>query len=205
MGAGPQWQVGRQASRFTLTVGIEGSDFMKIEAGVGKMIHQLENIFLLVIALLTVIGACKEIYVIADKRDVGFSALDNVLLPIRKLGRVSEGEALAKGLALLGSLGLGDHAHKLPSQMSGGQRQRVAIARALANNPVIILADEPTGALDSAGGEAIMGLLRRRCDEGAAAVLVTHEPRYAAWADRVVFLRDGAVVAQPSVEAAADR
>jgi putative ABC transport system ATP-binding protein len=67
------------------------------------------------------------------------------------------------------------------------------------------LADEPTGALDSAAGEAIMGLLRRRCDEGAAAVLVTHEPRYAAWADRVVLLRDGAAVAEPSVAAAGER
>src|ERR1700731_4831911 len=88
MDAGPQRQVGRQASRFALTVGIEGSDFMKIEAGVGKMIHQLENIFLLVIALLTVIGACKEIYVIADKRDVGLQDLLLMFLYVEGLAMV---------------------------------------------------------------------------------------------------------------------
>jgi putative ABC transport system ATP-binding protein len=84
--------------------------------------------------------------------------------------------------------------------LSGGEQQRVAIARALVGARRLILADEPTGALDSATGEAIVALLRRRCDDGAAALLVTHEPRYAAWADRVVFLRDGAVVEQASVE-----
>src|SRR5258706_9081408 len=88
MDAGPQWQVGRQASRFALTVGIEGRDFMKIEAGVGKMIHQSENVFLLVIALFTVIGACKEIYVIANKRDVGLQDLLLMFLYVEVLAMV---------------------------------------------------------------------------------------------------------------------
>jgi putative ABC transport system ATP-binding protein len=78
--------------------------------------------------------------------------------------------------------------------MSGGQQQRVAIARAVVGERRLVLADEPTGALDTETGEEILRLLRGRCDAGAAGVLVTHEPRLAAWADRVVFLRDGVVV-----------
>jgi putative ABC transport system ATP-binding protein len=78
--------------------------------------------------------------------------------------------------------------------MSGGQQQRVAIARALVGERRLVLADEPTGALDSETGEAVLRLLRRRVDQGAAGVLVTHESRHAAWADRIVFLRDGRVV-----------
>jgi len=78
--------------------------------------------------------------------------------------------------------------------MSGGQQQRVAIARALIGPRRLVLADEPTGALDSETGEAVLRLLRARCDAGAAGMLVTHEARHAAWADRVVFLRDGLIV-----------
>jgi putative ABC transport system ATP-binding protein len=78
--------------------------------------------------------------------------------------------------------------------MSGGQQQRVAMARAVVGPRRIVLADEPTGALDSQTGEDVMRLLRARCDEGAAVVLVTHDARHAAWADRMIFLRDGAVV-----------
>ncbi|MFB7612863.1 ATP-binding cassette domain-containing protein, partial [Kitasatospora sp. NPDC056181] len=76
----------------------------------------------------------------------------------------------------------------------GGQQQRVAIARALIGDRRLVLADEPTGALDSTTGEAVLAVLRARCDAGAAAMMVTHEPRHAAWADRVVFLRDGRMV-----------
>ena len=86
---------------------------------------------------------------------------------------------------------LGD---RFPDEMSGGQQQRVAIARALVGERRLVLADEPTGALDSQTGEAVLRLLRRRVDAGAAGVLVTHEARHAAWADRVVFLRDGVIV-----------
>jgi putative ABC transport system ATP-binding protein len=91
---------------------------------------------------------------------------------------------------------VGDLADRFPDDMSGGQQQRVAIARALVGPRRLLLADEPTGALDSATGEEILRVLRARCEAGAAGVLVTHDARHAAWADRVVFLRDGVVVDQ---------
>ncbi|MGO9485386.1 MAG: ABC transporter ATP-binding protein [Rhodomicrobium sp.] len=130
-----------------------------------------------------------------------FSALDNVLLPIRKLGLLSEKEAQARGLELLGSLGLGDQARKLPGQMSGGQRQRVAVARALANDPLIIFADEPTGALDTKSSENLRSIFRdlsRR--QRRTVVVVTHDPSFAKAADRVLFLVDGKL--QPPERAA---
>ena len=85
-------------------------------------------------------------------------------------------------------------ADRFPDELSGGQQQRVAIARALVGPRRLVLADEPTGALDSTTGEMVLRVLRTRCDNGASGVLVTHEARHAAWADRVVFLRDGALV-----------
>ena len=91
-------------------------------------------------------------------------------------------------------VGIGELADRFPDDMSGGQQQRVAIARALIGDRRLVLADEPTGALDSTTGEAVLAVLRARCDAGAAAVMVTHEARHAAWADRVVFLRDGRIV-----------
>ena len=97
-------------------------------------------------------------------------------------------------MELLERVGIPEQAHKYPAQLSGGQQQRVAIARAIVGERRLILADEPTGALDTDTGEEILRLLRARCDAGAAGVLVTHEARHAAWADRVVFLRDGVVV-----------
>ncbi len=130
-----------------------------------------------------------------------FSALDNVLLPIRKLGLLSDKEALARGLELLGSLGLGDQARKLPGQMSGGQRQRVAVARALANDPLIVFADEPTGALDTKASENLRSIfkdLSRR--QNRTIVVVTHDPSFAKAADRVLFLVDGKL--QPPERAA---
>lgn len=130
-----------------------------------------------------------------------FSALDNVLLPVRKLGLLSEKEALARGLDLLGSLGLAGQVHKLPSQMSGGQRQRVAVARALANDPLIVFADEPTGALDTKASENLRSIfqdLSRR--QGRTIVVVTHDPSFAKAADRVLFLVDGKL--QPPERAA---
>ena len=86
-----------------------------------------------------------------------------------------------------------DRGKRFPDQLSGGQRQRVAIARGLVGERRLLLADEPTGALDEVTGESIMEILRRRCDEGAAALLVTHDPSIAAWGDRVVRLRDGRI------------
>ncbi|MFG2711273.1 ABC transporter ATP-binding protein [Streptomyces goshikiensis] len=121
------------------------------------------------------------------------TAAENVALP-RELDGISARKARVSALAALEEMGLGHLADRFPDEMSGGQQQRVAIARALVGDRRLVLADEPTGALDSETGESVLALLRSRCDAGAAGVLVTHEPRFAAWADRVVFLRDGSVV-----------
>ena len=123
------------------------------------------------------------------------TAAENVALP-RELDGISARKARAEALAALAEMDLGQLADRFPDEMSGGQQQRVAIARALVGDRRLVLADEPTGALDSETGESVLALLRSRCDAGAAGVMVTHEPRFAAWADRVVFLRDGAVVDQ---------
>ncbi|KQX09545.1 macrolide ABC transporter ATP-binding protein [Streptomyces sp. Root431] len=123
------------------------------------------------------------------------TAAENVALP-RELDGTSARKARVEALAALEEMGLGHLADRFPDEMSGGQQQRVAIARALVGDRRLVLADEPTGALDSETGESVLALLRSRCDAGAAGVLVTHEPRFAAWADRVVFLRDGAIVDQ---------
>jgi putative ABC transport system ATP-binding protein len=128
----------------------------------------------------------------------GLTAAENVALPLELAG-ASVRTARSEAVAALEAVGLPGAADRFPDDLSGGEQQRVAIARALVGTRRLILADEPTGALDSATGEAVIGLLRRRCDQGAGALLVTHEPRYAAWADQVVFLRDGAVVTRPSV------
>jgi putative ABC transport system ATP-binding protein len=121
------------------------------------------------------------------------TAAENVSLPLELDGRNSRA---ARRLArtALEEVGIGELADRFPDTMSGGQQQRVAIARAVVGDRRLILADEPTGALDTETGEDILRLLRARCDAGAAGVLVTHEARHAAWADRVVFLRDGVVV-----------
>ncbi len=121
------------------------------------------------------------------------TAAENVALP-RELDGERRGPALRAALAALEEVGIADLAERFPDEMSGGQQQRVAIARAVVGERRLILADEPTGALDTDTGEEILRLLRLRCDAGAAGVLVTHEARHAAWADRVVFLRDGVVV-----------
>jgi putative ABC transport system ATP-binding protein len=121
------------------------------------------------------------------------TALENVTLP-RELDGIGVRRARDEARQVLDEVGVGDLADRFPDDMSGGQQQRVAIARALVGSRRLVLADEPTGALDSETGEAVLRVLRARCDAGAAGVLVTHEARHAAWADRVVFLRDGRVV-----------
>lgn len=121
------------------------------------------------------------------------SAVENVALPL-ELDGVRSRTAQARAREALAEVGIGDLADRFPDHMSGGQQQRVAIARAVVGERRLILADEPTGALDTETGEEVLRLLRARCDAGAAGVLVTHEARHAAWADRVVFLRDGRVV-----------
>jgi putative ABC transport system ATP-binding protein len=121
------------------------------------------------------------------------TAAENVALP-RELDGGTGRAARKLARAALEEVGIGELADRFPDTMSGGQQQRVAIARAVVGDRRLILADEPTGALDTETGEDILRLLRARCDAGAAGVLVTHEARHAAWADRVVFLRDGVVV-----------
>jgi putative ABC transport system ATP-binding protein len=121
------------------------------------------------------------------------TAVENVALP-RELDGQGTRSARRAARAALEEVGIGELADRFPDEMSGGQQQRVAIARAVVGERRLILADEPTGALDSATGEDVLRVIRGRCDAGAAGVLVTHEARHAAWADRVVFLRDGVVV-----------
>jgi len=122
----------------------------------------------------------------------GLTAAENVALPL-ELDGVSARKARLAGLKALDELGLGERAGNFPDQLSGGERQRVAIARAVAGDRRLLLADEPSGALDSANGEAVMRLIHAACKRGVAAVVVTHDAQLASWADRVVFLRDGRV------------
>ena len=121
------------------------------------------------------------------------TAAENVALP-RELDGSSSRKARALALQALDEVGIPELADRFPDEMSGGQQQRIAIARAVVGDRRLVLADEPTGALDTETGEQVLRLLRARCDAGAAGVLVTHEARHAAWADRVVFLRDGLMV-----------
>lgn len=121
------------------------------------------------------------------------TAIENVSLPLELAG-VSAQAARAQAADQLGEVGLAAMANRFPEELSGGQQQRIAIARALVGSRRLILADEPTGALDSVSGDAVLRLLRNKVDQGAAGLLVTHESRHAAWADRVVYLRDGLVV-----------
>jgi putative ABC transport system ATP-binding protein len=121
------------------------------------------------------------------------TAAENVALP-RELDGLRPRPARREALQALEEVGMDELADRFPDELSGGQQQRVAIARALVGPRRLVLADEPTGALDSHTGELVLRVLRTRCDNGASGVLVTHEARHAAWADRVVFLRDGALV-----------
>jgi putative ABC transport system ATP-binding protein len=125
----------------------------------------------------------------------GLTAAENVSLPL-ELDGMSARKARVAGLKSLDALGLGERASHFPDQLSGGERQRVAIARAVVGERQLLLADEPSGALDSANGEAVMRLIHAACKRGLAAVVVTHDAQLASWADRVVFLRDGRVTDQ---------
>jgi putative ABC transport system ATP-binding protein len=127
----------------------------------------------------------------------GLTALENVAMPL-ELDGISARKAQTIGLATLDDLGLADRASHYPDQLSGGERQRVAIARAVVGDRQLLLADEPSGALDSTNGEAVMRMILAACRRGVAAVVVTHDAQLASWADRVVFLRDGRIVDQTS-------
>ena len=121
-----------------------------------------------------------------------FSALDNIMMPMRKLGRLSEEAMVARAQSLLKDVGLGEKGHRLATQLSGGEQQRVAVARALANQPAIILADEPTGNLDVKNSGLVFDLLTRLAKEnGQAVVLVTHNPDIANRCDEIKPMRDG--------------
>ena len=123
----------------------------------------------------------------------GLTAVENVSLPL-ELDGTSMKKARDQAMAALEGLGLGDRAENYPDQLSGGERQRVAIARAVVGERSLLLADEPSGALDSVNGEAVMRMILSACHGGVAAVVVTHDAKLASWADRVVFLRDGKAV-----------
>jgi putative ABC transport system ATP-binding protein len=134
----------------------------------------------------------------------GLTAVENVSLPL-ELDGLSAKKSHVAGIAALERLGLADRASHYPDELSGGERQRVAIARAVVGERHLLLADEPSGALDSTNGEAVMRMMLSACKQGVAAVVVTHDAQLASWADRVVFLRDGRAVDQtvppPSPEA----
>jgi len=129
-----------------------------------------------------------------------FSTLDNVLIPIRRLGRLKDAAARAQAMKLLEALGMAEAAGKLPEQLSGGMRQRAAIARALANDPAIILADEPTGNLDTRNAAAVFDIFARlAAEEGRAILVVTHDAELAKRANRRVHLVDGRIVSDTRV------
>ncbi len=125
----------------------------------------------------------------------GFTAAENVALPL-ELDGISGKAARVAAMRALDELGLTDRAARYPDELSGGERQRVAIARAVVGHRQLLLADEPSGALDSINAEAVMRLVHTACRQGMAGVVVTHDAQLASWADRVVFLRDGRVIDQ---------
>jgi putative ABC transport system ATP-binding protein len=130
----------------------------------------------------------------------GLTALENVSLPLELDGLTAK-RAQNAGMAVLEGLGLGGRAGHFPDQLSGGERQRVAIARAVVGERRLLLADEPSGALDTTSGEVVMQLIADACKRGVAAVVVTHDSHLASWADRIVFLRDGQIVDHVAPEA----
>ena len=133
----------------------------------------------------------------------GLTVLENAALPL-ELDGVRATAARAAGIKALEALGVAERAERYPDELSGGERQRVAVARAIVGERELLLADEPTGALDSVNGEGVMRLLRAATHRGLAGVVVTHEAQLASWADRVVFLRDGHVVDQTITPAGPD-
>ncbi len=124
-----------------------------------------------------------------------FTALENVMLPMKKLGRLSESDMRERGYHLLEEVGLYEKADRFTNHLSGGEQQRVAIARALANQPRVMLADEPTGNLDSKNSDRVFALLRRLVDEeNLALVMVTHNPEIAALCDTTLRMEDGDII-----------
>lgn len=127
-----------------------------------------------------------------------FSAVENIMLPMRRLGKLPDKKIHEKAQTILSDLGLGDHARKLPRQLSGGQSQRVAVGRALANDPVLILADEPTGNLDTVSGAMVQKILKDLAHtQNRTVITVTHDMDFAARADRRIHIIDGKISAVP--------
>jgi putative ABC transport system ATP-binding protein len=133
----------------------------------------------------------------------GLTALENVTLPL-ELDDLSPRKARIAAMAALENVGIAERAGHFPDELSGGERQRAAIARAVVGERHLLLADEPSGALDSANGDALMKMIRRACKQGIAAVIVTHDAHLASWADRVVFLKDGRIIDQTVPPASAE-
>ena len=133
------------------------------------------------------------------------SALDNVLLPMGLVGAIPKAKRRKRAIELLEQVGLGHRVRHMPNELSGGERQRVAIARALANDPKLLLADEPTGNLDTKTGRAILELFKELHRQGRTVVLVTHDPDVASYAERIVRLVDGRIVAVETSPSAVDR
>lgn len=174
------------------------------QATAGKVRVQGEELGSLKKAALAQLRRRKVGYVFQDLNLIpSLTAEENVSLPLELDGmRTSRASAMAR--SVLAEVGLEGLYSRFPDNLSGGQQQRVAIARAVVGERCLVLADEPTGALDSETGEQVLALLRARCDAGVAALLVTHEARHAGWADRVVFLRDGTIVDQTAPVLSAD-
>nr|MCV4205890.1 ATP-binding cassette domain-containing protein [Roseomonas sp. SXEYE001] len=159
------------------------------------------------------LAGAREAERVALRRSIGFifqshnllgflTARQNVAMALEMDGATGERERLERAGEMLASVGLAEHADKLPSQLSGGQRQRVAVARALVASPGLVLADEPTAALDKASGQEVVHLLRDLArSRGAAILLVTHDPRILDVADRIVAMEDGRVVADGAARA----
>lgn len=133
----------------------------------------------------------------------GLTAVENVAMPL-ELDGVAVKRARASAFAMLERLGIADKAERFPDDLSGGERQRVAVARAMVGDRSLLLADEPTGSLDSGNGQEVMRLLRASCHSGMAGLVVTHDAQLASWADRVIFLRDGVVTDQTRAPAGPD-
>ena len=133
----------------------------------------------------------------------GLSVAENVSLPL-ELDGVRLAKARLAAIEALDRMGVAEHADRFPDQLSGGERQRVAVARAVVGRRDLLLADEPTGALDSVNGESVMRMLRAACHDGVAGVVVTHDAQLASWAHRVVFLRDGRIVDQTGPQLSAE-
>jgi putative ABC transport system ATP-binding protein len=160
----------------------------------GRVLVGEDDLAVLSAAALAVVRRRRVGYVFQNLNLLAsLTAAENVALPL-ELDGVKRRAAMASARSLLDAVAVGGLCDRFPDQLSGGEQQRVAIARAVAGDRSVLLADEPTGALDSLTGEAVMRLLSDQCTGGCAVVLVTHDARHAGWADRIVFLRDGKVV-----------